>query len=80
MQETIKKQRCGATFDYKGISKNTSVAVKHLWLLDLANDRLRSVSGDDLCVVEHVEFLCSISAGVKEDGLLSSRVVRKELR
>ena len=78
MQETIKKQRCGATFDYRG-SKNTSAAVNNLWLLDLANDRFRSVSGDDLRVVKHVELLCSISAGVEEDSLLSSGVVRKEL-
>ena len=62
------------------IQKTLLTRVKHLWLLDLANDRLGSVSGNDLCVVEHVEFLCSISAGIKEDGLLSSGMVRKELR
>lgn len=46
--------------------------------LDLANDRVRGVSGNDLGVVKHVELLGSITAGIEQDGLLSSGVVAEE--
>lgn len=47
--------------------------------LDLANHGVSSISRNDLGVVQHVELLCGIATGVEKDGLLASRVVRKEL-
>lgn len=47
--------------------------------LDLADDGVRSVSGDDLGVVKHVELLGGIATSVQKDGLLASGVVSEEL-
>lgn len=72
---------------YVGCKENTSVyrdgvlLFEHNYLcLDLANDRFRCISRNNLGVVQHVELLGGITAGVQKDGLLASRVVRQELK
>ena len=49
-------------------------------LLQCADDGVGRVSRDDLGVVEHVELLRRVAAGIEKDGLLTSRVVGKEAR
>lgn len=50
----------------------------HLLLQD-TDSRLGRIPRDDLGIMKHVEFLGSITACIKKDGLFSSRVVREEL-
>ena len=47
-------------------------------LLQRADNRIWGVSWNDLGVVEHVELLGGVAAGVEHDGLLSSWVVWQE--
>ena len=48
--------------------------------LDLANDRLRCISRNNLGIVQHVEFLGGIATRIQKDSLLASRVVGQELK
>ena len=48
--------------------------------LNFSDHSIGRVAGDDLRVVQHVELLRRVAAGVQQDRLLSSGVVRKELR
>ena len=48
--------------------------------LNLSDHGVGRVAGDDLRVMQHVELLRRVAAGVQQDRLLSSGVVRKELR
>src|SRR6188768_3458589 len=51
----------------------------HPLRLHLADYRVRCISGNDLGVVQHVELLCGVTAGVQHNGLLASRVVSEEV-
>ena len=73
------RQRAG----YVECKKNTNVyqLFEHSYLrLDLANDRVRCISRNNLGVMQHVELLSSIATGVQKDSLLASRVVWQKLK
>jgi len=54
---------------------------EHSYLcLDLANDRVRCISRNNLGVMQHVELLSGIATGVEKDSLLASRVVWQKLK
>ena len=57
-----------------------SAATLDRLLLQRANHRVWRVAGDDLRVVEHVELLRRIAAGVEHDRLLAAGVVGHEAR
>lgn len=47
-------------------------------LLQVPNDRVRRISRNDLRVMQHVELLRRVPAGIQQDRLLSSRVIGQE--
>ena len=66
----------------KHIHTVTSAAhnTTHHSRLNLSDHSVGRVAGDDLRVMQHVELLRRVAAGVQQDRFLSSGVVRKELR
>ena len=64
----------------KHIHTSAAHNTTHHSRLNLSDHGVGRVAGDDLRVMQHVELLRRIAAGVQQDRLLSSGVVQKELR
>ena len=63
----------------KYVGENTQICRDGDLCLDLADDRVRCVSRNNLGVVQHVELLGGIATRIQKDSLFASGVVGQEL-